>query len=139
MTNASSFEGMLSCVLIFIISCVHLRRIRALKPLVLSTKQFGPLSIIYKASVFGVRLKVRALIELIHSSYIVSIYAMLVGNHWCSWNLSCCSYSFQLMRSEIISFIILQVVSCVSTIHTLLWRFSFVRGFEAPIHSVRSH
>lgn len=59
MTNISSFEGLLSCVLIFICSCTHIRRVRALKPMVHSAlKQYGPLSIFHKASVIGVRLQV---------------------------------------------------------------------------------
>ena len=52
MTNASNFEGLLSLVLIFIASCVHINRVKALKP-ILSTefKNYGPLSIFHKASV----------------------------------------------------------------------------------------
>lgn len=58
MTNASNFEGLLSLVLIFVASCVHVYRVKALKP-ILSTdfKQYGPLSIFHKASVVGIRLK----------------------------------------------------------------------------------
>ena len=59
MTNVSTFEGLLSCVLIFVCSCAHLRRVRALKPVINSAlKQFGPLSIFHKASVIGIRLQV---------------------------------------------------------------------------------
>lgn len=59
MTNVSTFEGLLSCVLIFICSCAHLRRVKALKPLINNAvKQFGPLSIFHKASVIGLRLQV---------------------------------------------------------------------------------
>ena len=59
MTNVSTFEGLLSCVLIFICSCVHLRRVKALKPVINNAlKQFGPLSIFHKASVIGIRLQV---------------------------------------------------------------------------------
>jgi hypothetical protein len=73
MTNLSSFEGLLSCVLIFICSCTHIRRVRALKPMINSAlKQFGPLSIFHKASVIGIRLQVQiALLALIIAIYIL--------------------------------------------------------------------
>ena len=59
MTNVSTIEGLISCVLVFITTCVHIRRIRALKPIINSAvKQFGPLSIIHKASVIGIRLQI---------------------------------------------------------------------------------
>jgi hypothetical protein len=59
MTNVSTFEGLLSCVLIIICSCAHIRRVRALKPVINSAlKQYGPLSIIHKASVIGLRLQI---------------------------------------------------------------------------------
>jgi len=56
MTNVTTLEGLLSVVLIFICSCVHIRRVRALKFITLSWNQFGPLSIFHKASVIGIRL-----------------------------------------------------------------------------------
>ena len=56
MTNVERFEGLLSCVLIFICSCALVKRVRAFKSL-LNWKQFGPLSIFHKASVIGLRLK----------------------------------------------------------------------------------
>jgi hypothetical protein len=56
MTNVSSLEGLLSCVLIFICSCALIRRVKVLKS-VLNWKQFGPLSIFHKAAVIGTRLK----------------------------------------------------------------------------------
>ena len=59
MTNVSTIEGLISCVLVFISTCVHIRRIRALKPIINSAvKQFGPLSIFHKASVIGMRLQI---------------------------------------------------------------------------------
>lgn len=59
MTNVSTPEGLISCVLVFICSCAHIRRIRALKPIINSAvKQFGPLSIFHKASVIGMRLQI---------------------------------------------------------------------------------
>lgn len=58
MTNVSTFEGLLSCVLVFICTCAHIRRVRALKSVINSAlKQFGPLSIFHKASVIGLRLQ----------------------------------------------------------------------------------
>jgi hypothetical protein len=56
MTNASSLEGLVSLVFVFICSCALLRRVKSLKS-ILSWKQFGPLSIFHKASVIGRRLK----------------------------------------------------------------------------------
>lgn len=58
MTNATNIEGLISIVLIFVASCVHVNRVKALKP-ILSTdlKLMGPLSIFHKASVVGIRLK----------------------------------------------------------------------------------
>ena len=59
MTNVADLEGFVACVLIFICSCAHIRRVRALKPFIKSAlKQFGPLSIFHKASVIGLRLQI---------------------------------------------------------------------------------
>ena len=58
MTNLSTFEGLLACILIFITSCVHFRRVKAFKELIMK-KQFGPLSVFQKASVIGLRLQVQ--------------------------------------------------------------------------------
>lgn len=58
MTNVSSLEGLIACVLIFICSCALIRRVRSLKSMI-NWKQFGPLSIFHKASVIGTRLKVQ--------------------------------------------------------------------------------
>lgn len=58
MTNVSTFEGLLSVVLVFICSCVHIRRVRALKFITLTWNHYGPLSIFHKASVIGLRLSV---------------------------------------------------------------------------------
>ncbi len=55
-TNISTLEGLSSLVLVFICSCVFLRRVRALKSIALQWKPFGPLSIFHKASVIGQRL-----------------------------------------------------------------------------------
>ena len=82
MTNVSTFEGLLSCVLIFICSCAHLRRVKALKPLINNAvKQFGPLSIFHKASVIGLRLQVPIGILCIT----VAIYIIV---RWQVWNAS---------------------------------------------------
>ena len=58
MTNVTSFEGLLSFFLIFICTCTFLRRVKALRGLTNEWKNFGPLSILHKASVVGFRLKV---------------------------------------------------------------------------------
>ena len=58
MTNVSTFEGLLSVVLVFICSCVHIRRLRALKFITLTWNHYGPLSIFHKASVIGLRLSI---------------------------------------------------------------------------------
>ena len=81
MTNLSNTEGFVAFVLIFIISCVHVRfvsklftffsifvhftdatfssshhrRIRVLKPFA-ESQRFGASSVVYKASVIGIRL-----------------------------------------------------------------------------------
>ena len=57
MTNAYSFEGLLACVLVFICSCVHIRRVRSLKHFIVDNKCNGFFSIFYKASVIGLRLQ----------------------------------------------------------------------------------
>ena len=57
MTNVGSFEGLATLVLIFIVTCVLLRRVRALRPLTEEWKTSGPLSLLHKASVIGLRLK----------------------------------------------------------------------------------
>lgn len=56
MTNVSSFEGLATVVLVFICSCAHVRRVKALRPLTTLTLT-GPLSLFHKASVIGLRLK----------------------------------------------------------------------------------
>ena len=56
MTNVSTLEGLLTVVLIFICSCVHIRRVRALKFITSTWTHYGPLSIFHKASVIGIRL-----------------------------------------------------------------------------------
>jgi hypothetical protein len=58
MTNVTSLEGLMAVVLVFICSCVHIRRVRALKFITLSWNHYGPLSIFHKASVIGIRLSV---------------------------------------------------------------------------------
>jgi hypothetical protein len=56
MTNATSLEGLLSLVLVFISSCALIRRVKSFRS-ILNWKQFGPLSIFHKASVIGRRLR----------------------------------------------------------------------------------
>ena len=58
MTNVSNLEGLLACVLIFVCTCAHIKRIKALKSII-NWKQFGILSIFHKASVVGIRLNVQ--------------------------------------------------------------------------------
>jgi hypothetical protein len=73
MTNATNFEGFFACVLIFICTCVHLRRVKSLKQIINSYfKQFGPLSIFHKSSVLGIRLQIPiAIICITLSIYII--------------------------------------------------------------------
>jgi hypothetical protein len=57
MTNITTAEGLLSCVLVFICSCTLVRRVKVMQPVLSSlVKQFGPLSIVHKASILGQRL-----------------------------------------------------------------------------------
>lgn len=71
MTNVSSFEGLLACVLILICTCAHISRVKSLKSL-LNWKQFGLLSIFHKAAVIGIRLQLQiGLICLILSAYML--------------------------------------------------------------------
>lgn len=72
MTNVSSLEGLLSCVIIFIISCALVRRVKVLKSII-SWKDFGILSIFHKGSVIGTRLKVQISISCI----LLAIYILL--------------------------------------------------------------
>jgi hypothetical protein len=58
MTNLANLEGLFACILVFAISCVHVRRIRVLKRFV-ESKQYGPTSILHKASVIGIRLQLQ--------------------------------------------------------------------------------
>ena len=46
--------GLIACSVVFCCTCVHARRVKVLKPYVDGFKT-GPLSIMYKASVIGVR------------------------------------------------------------------------------------
>ena len=56
MTNISNFEGLVSLVIVFIASCVHLRRVKAISPYILMHTS-GPLSIFRKGAIIGDRLK----------------------------------------------------------------------------------
>lgn len=56
MTNASSLEGFITLVLIFISSCALIRRVRSVRN-ILNWQNFGPLSIFHKAAIIGIRLK----------------------------------------------------------------------------------
>ena len=58
MTNITDGVGLLTLLLLTICSCVHFRRVKALKHMIISAKQGGPFDIFYKASVIGVRLQV---------------------------------------------------------------------------------
>jgi hypothetical protein len=55
MTNITDGVGLLTLILLTICSCVHFRRVKALKHMLLKAKQGGPLDIFYKASVIGIR------------------------------------------------------------------------------------
>jgi hypothetical protein len=55
MTNISSPGGFLCCLILFVCSCVHFRRVKALKHILEIAKDKGPLSIFQKAAVIGVR------------------------------------------------------------------------------------
>jgi hypothetical protein len=56
MTNVSSFEGLIASILIFICTCTLFRRVKAMKSLT-NEWNYGPLSLLHKASVIGLRLK----------------------------------------------------------------------------------
>lgn len=56
MTNAYSVEGFLAAILIFLCTCTHIRRVKAIKPYVLA-HPVGFWGIVYKASVIGIRLQ----------------------------------------------------------------------------------
>lgn len=72
MTNVSSLVGLTSSIIFFISSCVHFRRINALKSIILSAKDSGPFSLFYKASVFGVRLQ----LEISVCSFILALFIL---------------------------------------------------------------
>ena len=55
MTNISNLDGLIAGLLVFICSCVMLRRLKAMQSLFMR-QQFGPLSVLHKASVIGTRL-----------------------------------------------------------------------------------
>ena len=55
MTNISNLDGLIAALLVFVCSCVMLRRVKAMQPLFMR-QQFGPLSVLLKASVIGTRL-----------------------------------------------------------------------------------
>jgi hypothetical protein len=73
MTNISSVGGLLCCILLFICSCVHIRRVKALKHMLVLAKESGPFSIFHKASVVGIRLQVQLGISCI----ILAIFILL--------------------------------------------------------------
>lgn len=55
MTNISNLDGLIAGLLVFVCSCVMLRRVKAMQTLFMR-QQFGPLSVLHKASVIGTRL-----------------------------------------------------------------------------------
>ena len=57
MTSITSPYGLLSCILLFICSCVHFKRVKALKHFLEISKDKGPLSIFQKAAIVGIRLQ----------------------------------------------------------------------------------
>lgn len=57
MTNAYTADGFLAVILLFICTCTHIRRVKALQPLVLE-HQVGFWGIVYKASVIGIKLQI---------------------------------------------------------------------------------
>lgn len=71
MTNISNLEGLFSVIIVFIISCVHLSRVKALNPYIMTQKS-GALSVFYKGAILGTRLKnYVCLIAIILSLYIL--------------------------------------------------------------------
>ena len=58
MTNITDGVGLLTLILLTICSCVHFRRVKALKHMLMAAKNGGPLDIFYKASVIGIRFQV---------------------------------------------------------------------------------
>jgi hypothetical protein len=58
MTNITDGVGIITFILLTICSTVHFRRVKALKHMLLSAKNGGPLDIFYKASVIGIRFQV---------------------------------------------------------------------------------
>lgn len=57
MTSISTLYGLLSCIILFICSCVHFKRIKALKYFIEVSKEHGPFSIFQKAAIVGIRLQ----------------------------------------------------------------------------------
>jgi hypothetical protein len=55
MTSVSSLEGLSAAFLVFLCTCAHVRRVKALRPL--TALWVGPFSLFHKASVIGLRLK----------------------------------------------------------------------------------
>lgn len=72
MTNVSSLEGLLACVIVFICSCALVKRVRAFRSII-GWKQFGPLSIFHKASVIGLRLKIQIAIACV----VLGLYVLI--------------------------------------------------------------
>lgn len=58
MTNTSDFEGFLALVLVFICTCVHLRRVPALKEFFLSSRDSVVSNMLRKTSVLGIKFQV---------------------------------------------------------------------------------
>lgn len=58
MTNITDGVGLLTLILLTICTCVHFRRVKALKHMLLAAKNGGPFDVFYKASVIGIRFQV---------------------------------------------------------------------------------
>lgn len=56
MTNLSNPEGLLACIVVFLCTCVHARRVKVLKPFLENVKD-GPLGILHSAGIVGMRLQ----------------------------------------------------------------------------------
>jgi hypothetical protein len=70
MTNASDFEGFLALALVFVCTCVHLRRVPALRGFFLSSPSVVS-SLLRKTSTIGVKFQV-------HVALLCALMAVLI-------------------------------------------------------------
>lgn len=103
MTNITDGVGLLTLILLTICSCVHFRRVKALKHMLLSAKQGGPFDIFYKASVIGIRFQLPiGLACMLLGLYILVTWTHDVHKVWTSFHsLSPPTHIWETPRNDI--------------------------------------